>query len=52
MGIRRPRKSGKTSFDISKGPMGTEKLLESMQNQLSPSGIFPRTHNIADYQRD
>ena len=29
MGIRRPRKSGKTSFNISKSPMGVESYLVS-----------------------
>ena len=32
--------------------MDTENYLESMVNQLSSSGIFPRTYNIADFQKD
>ena len=32
--------------------MNTETYLESMENQLRSSGLFPRTHNIAESQRD
>ena len=52
MDILKPKKSGKIRFNFSNSPTDAENYLESMENQLSSSGIFDRTYNIGDSQRD
>ena len=42
----------KDQLQFSRGPVNTENYLESTENHLRSSGIFPRTHYRVDILRE